>query len=367
MKIALLADYYEQYLAAYDSLHAQELAPLGFRQHQEHFFSDYFGSFVSYRNHFRHIGHQAELFVANYYPLQAKWLQEQSSNLAAAPNTKKLVLLEQLRAFRPDAVFVGSMFDYYGEFFQQVSRITKNIFTWISCPFPPNLDLSNVRCVFSSIKDYVYKFQKLGVPSEWLRAAFDPEILPKLGSVQKDVPVSFVGALARGSHESRIAALEYLLRAGIPLKIWGNYSYTGRRAALKGLFVKSPLEKHTQPSVWGLEMYRTLARSQITVNAHIDVAKQNRMGGNMRLYEATGCGALLITDDAPDVRELFEVGSELITYQSKEELFDHIRFFLEHPESAKTIANAGREGCVRRHSYSARIREFSQMIEVRVC
>ena len=46
--------------------------------------------------------------------------------------------------------------------------------------------------------------------------------------------------------------------------------------------------------VWGLDMYRALARSKITINRHINVAENN--ANNMRLFEATGTGSLLITD-----------------------------------------------------------------------
>jgi spore maturation protein CgeB len=363
MRIALLADYYVDYLSAFERANAARTADLNFAGHQELLFADYFGSFISYRNHFRRLGHTAELFVANYYLLQQKWATEHGLRIVAGRTTKHELALEQLREFGPDLVFVGSMFDYYGAFFKAVSEITKNIFTWISCPIPTGLDFSHIRCVLSSIPEYVQNFRKCGVNSELLRAAFDPDVLPELGETRRDLPVSFAGALTRGSHESRLATLEYLIREGVPVQIWGTYSYSGKWAAFKSLFSGSKVRRHVQPALWGLEMYRTLARSRITLNAHIDVAKKNQMAGNMRLYEATGCGSLLITDDAPGLQALFQPDVELVTYRSNRELATKTRRYLEEPERAAQIAQAGQHACLERHSYSHRIREFEQIIQ----
>jgi spore maturation protein CgeB len=362
MRIGLVADYYTDYISAFQRANQQELEALAFDVHRDRLFDDYFGSFISYRNHFRKSGHQAELFVANYYGLQQKWLRQMGINMLANADTKHEVLLHQLREFRPDVVFAGSMFDYYGQFFQKLRTITPNIFTWISCPMPPSLDFSNVRCVISSIHEYVNKFRKQGLNSEWLRAAFDPDILSKIKDVKNDVPLSFVGAMVRGVHESRVAALEYLLKRGIPVQLWGSYSYSGRCAALKGLFVRSPLQKLAQAPVWGLEMYRTLARSHITLNPHGDIAKLNHMSGNMRLYEGTGCGALVITDDTPDVGELFRPDLEVVVYRTREELADKIKYYLDQPAKAAQIAEAGKVACLAHHSYPKRIAQFSEIL-----
>ena len=52
--------------------------------------------------------------------------------------------------------------------------------------------------------------------------------------------------------------------------------------------------------------------ARISLNRHIDVAEG--YANNMRLYEATGVGALLLTDAAPNLGELFEPGRRSSTY-----------------------------------------------------
>jgi spore maturation protein CgeB len=358
MKIALLAEYYPNYLSEFHRKNYCQLSKLGYSEHQERLFSDFFGSFISYRNYFRRIGHQCELIVANYSPLQEKWLHEQGLPLTSA---KEEIVLRQLAGFKPDVFFMGSMFGYYGNFLRRVSLITKNIFTWISCPIPAGIDFSHVKCILSSIQEFVVMFQAKGQQAEWLRAAFDPDIIEKLQDVKKAIPISFVGSLSPATHRRRLEMVEALIEAGIPLQIWGcRYSGGLLRKSWRA-FRRSPIDACHLGEVWGIEMYRTLARSQITLNTHVDVAKRHNMGGNMRLFEATGCGALLITDDAEDAATFFCRDEEIITYRSSDDLIDKARYYLENPIKASAIARAGQKACLERHGYDKRIRELESI------
>jgi spore maturation protein CgeB len=113
--------------------------------------------------------------------------------------------------------------------------------------------------------------------------------------------------------------------------------------------------------VWGLDMYRALARSRVTLNRHINVAENN--ANNMRLYEATGVGALLITDRKDNLGELFEVGKEVVAYSSPEEAAELIRYYIAHPEEARAIALAGQARTLREHTYKRRMEELVPVLE----
>ena len=56
-----------------------------------------------------------------------------------------------------------------------------------------------------------------------------------------------------------------------------------------------------------------LRDSRITLNHHGNVPA---FANNLRLYEATGVGTLLITDWKPDLHEVFEPGKEVVAYRS---------------------------------------------------
>src|SRR6202035_4082382 len=64
-----------------------------------------------------------------------------------------------------------------------------------------------------------------------------------------------------------------------------------------------PLQKHRRPQgiadiakppVFGRQFYELIGKSKIVLNGAIDMAGTDR--GNMRCFEAMGCGALLISD-----------------------------------------------------------------------
>jgi len=108
-------------------------------------------------------------------------------------------------------------------------------------------------------------------------------------------------------------------------------------------------------------MYRSLARSRITLNRHINVAENN--ANNMRLYEATGVGALLLTDRKDNLGELFDVGREVVAYSSQEEAAELITHFLAHPEEAAAIAAAGQRRTLSEHTYEQRMKELVPILE----
>lgn len=107
-------------------------------------------------------------------------------------------------------------------------------------------------------------------------------------------------------------------------------------------------------------MYRALARSRVTLNRHINVAENN--ANNMRLFEATGVGSLLITDRKDNLGELFEVGKEVVAYSSPEEAAELIRYYIAHSDEARLIARAGHERTLKEHSYKARIIELIPLL-----
>lgn len=352
MKIFLLADYYPHYLKSFYAAH--NTRGMSYDEHMELLLADYFGTCVSQRNHFRKLGHDACLVIANDLPLQHKWLAEHGIHLPAWGINKKDIVLLQLKEFKPDVVFMGTGFEYYGDFLKRVSVVTKNIFVWIGSPYPKNLDLSNISCVISGAKEFVNKFRENGIKSELMRLAFDADIIQHLDN-KKSIEVSFIGGLSKKTHSRRVSGLEYVLKSGINIKVFG---YGLRRYLLP--FLNSPLLKVFCGERWGIEMYRTLNNSKISLNFHIDIAQG--FGGNMRLYEATGCGSMLMTENTPDMNQLFEAGREIVVYDNFDDLVDKIRYYLVHEKELESIAKAGQKACIERHGYDKRILEFEKIL-----
>ncbi len=107
-------------------------------------------------------------------------------------------------------------------------------------------------------------------------------------------------------------------------------------------------------------MYRILAQSYVTVNCHIDVAEN--YANNMRLFEATGCGTMLITDAKDNLNELFEVGKEIVSYRDPREAVERIEYYASHPDERDDIAYAGKQRTLREHTYRQRMEELVEIL-----
>jgi spore maturation protein CgeB len=197
----------------------------------------------------------------------------------------------------------------------------------------------------------VDRLRAIGVASEYFRIGFDERVLSLLGNVNRDINFSFVGGISR-HHSGAIPLLEYLTEQ-TNMQIFGY--------GANSLPKSSPIHQHHGGEIWGIDMYRALARSKITLNRHINVAENN--ANNMRLYEATGVGAMLLTDRKNNLHELFEIGKEVVTYSSKEEAAELVHYYLDHSEESKKIAMAGQARTLREHTYEQRMQELVPILK----
>jgi spore maturation protein CgeB len=74
-------------------------------------------------------------------------------------------------------------------------------------------------------------------------------------------------------------------------------------------------------------MFDVLASARIVINHYGDVPP---FANNIRLYEVTGVGSMLLTDDMVNLRGIFEPGDEVTTYASPTDCARKILYFLEH-------------------------------------
>jgi len=111
-------------------------------------------------------------------------------------------------------------------------------------------------------------------------------------------------------------------------------------------------------------MYEVLARSRIAVNRHGDIAEG--FANNMRLFEATGVGALLVTEAASNLADLFEPGTEIVAYENGDDLVDKLSYYLEHPDERRSIAAAGQARTLRTHNFALRMSELAEILEARL-
>ena len=153
-------------------------------------------------------------------------------------------------------------------------------------------------------------------------------------------------------HQERIALLEAVARR-YDLKIWAVRPQT--------LPASSPLHRCFQGEAWGAEMYQVLRRSRITFNSHIDLA--GREAGNMRLFEATGVGAFLLTDFKDNLETLFAPDREVAVWRSIDDCLKIIDRHLRDDKRRAEIGRAGQARTMAQHTYRHRTSEILGFID----
>ena len=116
-----------------------------------------------------------------------------------------------------------------------------------------------------------------------------------------------------------------------------------------------------QPPVMGMDMYNLLYQSKITFNKHADLAHGNV--GNMRMFEATGVGTCLLTDNGSNMQDLFEPDKEVVTYSSIDEAVEKVTYLMNHPGEAEQIAKAGQERTLKDHTIMNRCQQIDEVIQ----
>lgn len=107
------------------------------------------------------------------------------------------------------------------------------------------------------------------------------------------------------------------------------------------------------------EMPKVFQASKINLNITM---RPIETGLSLRVWDILGCGGFLLTNYQAEIPEYFEIGKDLETYESMEELEQKIRYYLAHEEKRVEIAINGYEKTAKFHTYEMRIAEMMRIL-----
>lgn len=363
MRILVQDSYYSAFL---DSFYGRrpEVAQYSYDEQWRALMGECFGTADFYSSNLIALGHESTDVVANCEPLQRRWASEQGIDLdrpklawrrrgRVIPWPQRIppppwfyaVLSAQVRRYRPDVLHIQDMNGISAAFLREMRPYIKLLTGQIACPIAPDADFREYDLVLSSFPHFVEQFRRDGLCSEYFNLGFEAKLLTRLNQGPRH-KVVFIGGLSP-DHAERIEFLEHLA-ADQPLDIWGY--------GLDSLGANSALRRLHHGPLWALDMYQVLHDANIALNHHINVAEA--AANNMRLYEATGVGAFLLTDHKENLKTLFEPGKEVVTYRSAGEAAELIDYYLTHDTERQAIAKAGQARTLREHTYLNRMQEF---------
>lgn len=106
------------------------------------------------------------------------------------------------------------------------------------------------------------------------------------------------------------------------------------------------------------EMPKVFQASKINLNMTM---RPIETGLSLRIWDILGCGGFLLTNYQAEIPDYFEIGRDLETYESLEELEEKVHYYLSHEEERVEIAINGYEKVANYHTYEMRL---AQMIKV---
>jgi spore maturation protein CgeB len=151
--------------------------------------------------------------------------------------------------------------------------------------------------------------------------------------------------IAGNMYPSRLLLLERLLAAGVPLKLYGG--------GFPRWIGRTPLrEVHAGRPVFGEEKARVFRSAAGVINT---MYPAEIAGVNLRLFEAAGCGAAVLTEFRPTVPDLFAVGDEVLTFRDFDELADQARRLLNDSGLSAKLGDAAAARAHHSHTYQQRL------------
>jgi len=307
--------------------------------------------------------------VPNDYYLQKAWLKDGS----AEEDWEKTIVFEQIKAFKPHICILYSPEVYNTAFINRLKELDRSIIIGgYDGMDRQNISLYEGYDFVITCSEYISKYYEgKGMDTFVMRFGFDPEILNKTIRREKRYQTSFTGSVFPGVHDDRFDLLSYLGRK-TTITIGSDYGYSpngllSRRVLrqIKSLpFIRIPdylrLYRHNVGPLFGLEMFQFLRDSAVSLNMHGD---RIQFAANIRLFEATGIGSCLLTDWKENISELFEPEKEILTYHTKEEALDKVRFCIKKPSYSETIAKNGQRRTLTEYSYDRIVPEVIQFVK----
>lgn len=333
--------------------------------------SNYYSIFLKKKNY------QCVEIISNAEFLQNKWLIEYGNSKGS-----ESILFQQINYYKPEVIYIGNADLCDKNFINKIKEIksTKLVIGYHCAPFTKKIyqNLNNVDAVITCTRGYQKEIiSKIDKEVLFLPHAFynNRASLKKIKYSQKKIiDVAFVGSifLGDGLHNKRVDLIYSIIKNFKNSYIAVNFSnffilkifFFTFKSFINFNFLNSIkiyykliyIYFFSKRPIFGKEMYSIFRKTKILINSHIGDTKY---AGNMRMFEGTGTGCLLLTDNKIGNTEFFKPKKEIIIYNNFN-LVDLCKYYLKNIDKLKTISLNGMAKTFKYHNYYNRV----QMLDI---
>lgn len=360
MKFLQIHTFYSAYLARHyaaqpqlmDAPHAAQMQAL---------LADGFGAAHMWAPVLAQQGHEASLIIANDVVSQFRWVAENVDKLKLKKKSEWMreIALEQVNRFQPEVLYLGDPVAFDMSFVRRLKQRPKQVIAWRAAPTPAEVDWKGIDLMLSHLPPCQKQAWRAGVRDVRF---FYPGFCQWVADAVKDEPqeydLVFCGQWS-DDHEKRNNLIAKLAKASLSKE--KPFSF--------GLFLecadpsKMPesVRKLNRGGRWGMEMYRALRRGRIALNAEINMGRGH--AGNMRLFEATGCGVCTLSEQHENMARYFEPGREVLTFQRVEDCLETLHRYLQDTTAREALAQAGQQRCLGEHAIEKRMTALTDLLQ----
>ncbi|MBW9051559.1 glycosyltransferase [Rhizobium mesosinicum] len=294
---------------------------------------------------------------------QRLWAQEQGMQ---ASTTQEQILLSQIEHHKTEIFYNLDPVRYGNDFLKKLPGSVKKSIAWRAAP-SGGIDLGAYDLLVCNFPTILESYRSRGWRAEYFVPGHDPAMNEYAANDGRPIDVLFVGGYSR-HHRKRAEILEAVSELRKDFRIVYHLDRSRlTRLAESPIGWLLPLAEHrrpngiralSQPPVFGRDLYHAISKSKIVLNGAVDMAGSDR--GNMRCWEALGCGALMVSDDG-NYPEGMTPEISIVTYEDARSATASIRSILGDEAKLRRIARAGNEMVRSRYSKQTQWEKFTQL------
>ena len=297
-------------------------------------------------------------------PSQHDWARAHGLKANASSDD---ILRAQIEAHRTEIFYNHDPMRFGSDFLTSLPGCVRLSLAWRAAP-SPGADFGGYDRVLCNFPTILQSYRERGWKPAWFAPAHDPVMDDYSGREAREIDLLFIGTYSR-HHRRRAELIEQVAGLGERFNVSLHFQLSKITKLADGaLGLVGPLRKYRRPSLvrrlsspplFGRDLYEAMSRARIVVNAAVDMAEVDR--GNMRCWEALGCGALMLSDAGHYLDGMAD-GGTIVTYENVDDLVDKAAALLHDEPRRRAIAEAGNRMVRTRYSKERQWQDFLKLL-----